>query len=76
MEALPEARRELVWVRCERLLGHPIEDADPADPEIDRVFDRVISEMWAADQLERLTGMGVLERTVSMSGRFEYRTAA
>lgn len=75
-ESLPPGRRELVWTRCERQLGCPVDDLDPEDCEphgrFEEIFDQVLTDMWAKDQLERLVQLDVLHRTVGPDGQLTY----
>ena len=71
-ESMSEGRRELVWARCERLLGAPLTElADDAEGA-DAAFDRVLTDMWCSDQLERLVELGRLHRGVASDGSLVY----
>ena len=74
-ESLPPGRKELVWVRCERLLGSPLSGFDPSDERIDEAFDRVLTDMWCSDQLERLVALGRLTRDLGPDGNMRYMSA-
>lgn len=75
-ESLPEGRRALVWVRCERLLGEPVEDVAPDDERLDEAFDQVLTDMWCSDQLQRLVELGRLRCATGTDGELTYSSPA
>jgi hypothetical protein len=75
-ESLSERRRELVWLRCAKLLGSPIPEFDEDDERLDEAWEQVLTEMWCTEHLRRLVDFGVLECQTLNDGRLLYITPA
>ena len=74
-ESLAEGRRELVWVRCARMLDIAVEEIEDIEGEtLDEVWDLVVTEMWCQDRLARLVELGRLERQSIPDGRILFLT--
>lgn len=73
-DTMPDGRRDLVWLRIERLLGAPLDDYEPDDERVESAFDEVITDMWCADQMSKLVALGRLQQTVGADGRLMHHS--